>query len=312
MFPQRMLPYSAMAEYELYAVLILLGIIGAIFAVVMLVLWITDWVSTWRMKNKSPPVYKAPAKTPANRQSQIFVCTPLAQTVRDYFSFRECSMLSNTPPHDELLRWLRKAQDCKKPLLAAMIHNQLGVNLARMAEYSEAMIHFEAANDVFFQQDFGLTEGQAAAQCMQELADCGHPDAMAELKQAKEILEKSHYLFTHVASIFAQNLGACRIRKEAPQAVDLYLKAADALLAGDNVEAAWLFERAADFFEDKLHDQWYQWPIAAAKYDQVLSVIWQTGYTSEAKQIIAEAFRIARSHEEPFAGFLDRIKQSLS
>ncbi|MBY0547833.1 MAG: hypothetical protein K2W95_11095 [Candidatus Obscuribacterales bacterium] len=261
---------------------------------------------------------QAPATPSQNRRNdsetgfeRVGVARPVCSVVSEWLSFHEIELFVKNPcTNSGWLRWLRKAEANGNVLLVAVIHNNLGVKLARKGDLVTACEHFRCAAAAFERIPHDITAGQSTIACLEALTGLGHTESAARLAEVRALMDSQYLRFT-IADMVIRNHMAALIRKDAPEGVHCYLKGAELLRRNQKQEAVAMFERAGDDFQANLSGQWYRWPIAAARNDQVVASLFVDGYGIEEAAMLYGAFKVAEGSEVPGDGLRVILRQNV-
>lgn len=221
------------------------------------------------------------------------------------------SSLLVTHDFDNWLLWLRKAQSANQPLLAALIHNQLGFMMAEVGDHKTALVHFEAAMSGFDNESHDSTEGEVSVKCLEAMSALGCTESAQLLTSKREWLLSTPYAKSRVAETIVRNMGAIRIRLAAPKGVELFFQAIDAYKSREKESATELFEAAAKDFVDNLHNRWYRWPVAVALHEAVVTDIFAKGYGVEEHVTLLACLKLVDSCEVPSPVLREKIRSNL-
>lgn len=229
-----------------------------------------------------------------------------------WLSFNDINLLVAKPVSvADWLPWLRKAEKGGQTILAALIDNTIGVMLAYKGEFKDATAHFTRAAEAFETISHSLSVGQITILALEQLAALGHNEADHILSQARNLLQSSPILRMSAVELVTRNNTAARIHQAAPRGVALYKQGAEAYARGDNADAAYLFAGAGDDFEANLANQWFNWPLAAARNDQVVANLFAEGYGYDAGDMLWNAFSLAETAEVPSERLREYLRENV-
>lgn len=238
---------------------------------------------------------------------RVGVARPVCSIVSEWLSFHEIELFVKNPcTNTGWLRWLRKAEATNNVLLTAVIHNNLGVRMARKGDLVTACEHFRCAAAAFESIPHDMTAGQSTVACLEALTRLGHTESASRLAEVRALMNSQLLRYT-IADMVVRNHMAALIHKDAPEGVSCYLKGAELLRCNQKEDAVAMFERAGDDFQANLSGQWYRWPIAAARNDQVVASLFVDGYGIEEAAMLYGAFKVAEGSEVPG----DRLREIL-